>query len=53
MSSRKKTTIKVSITKASRSGSQIEHELDIAGEMYNDTSGFLEKGEYALRWGDI
>jgi hypothetical protein len=32
---------------------QIEDEPDIVGAMYNDTSGFLEKGEDALRWGDV
>jgi hypothetical protein len=38
---------------ASKSGRQHEDEPDIVGAMYNDTSGFLEKGEDSLKWGDI
>jgi hypothetical protein len=46
-------TRKAPATEASRSGCRIEDGPDIVGEVYNDTSGLLEKGEDLLRWGGV
>jgi hypothetical protein len=53
MSLRKKKTNKALVTEASGSGRKIEDGTNISKAVYNDTYGFLEKGEDALRWGDI
>jgi len=53
MSLRKKETSRAPATKAFESGHQIEDEPEIVGEIYNDTSRFLENGEDVLKWRDI